>query len=83
MDKNEQRRGYMTEVLGVAIKYMFEIQNIHRIMANYLVDNLASAVVLKKPGFVIEGKAARYLRIAGRWQDHVLTSVTNTQWMET
>ncbi|WP_294033064.1 hypothetical protein [uncultured Moraxella sp.] len=40
-------------------------------------DNHKSAKVLARLGFVKEGYAKAYLQIAGRWQDHVLTALTN------
>lgn len=73
-------RGLMSEALEETIKYMFEKQNIHRIMANYMPSNLRSAKLLKKQGFAVEGLAKDYLFINGRWEDHVLTSLTNTKW---
>ena len=73
-------RGYMTSALKLSIEYMFNEKNIHRIMANYLPDNTASARVLEKLGFIIEGTAKKYLMINGIWRDHVLTSLTNDNW---
>lgn len=70
----------MTEALQIAIQYMFEEQNIHRIMANYMPSNMKSARVLQKLGFMIEGHAKEYLLINGKWEDHVLTSLTNPHW---
>ena len=49
-------------------------------MANYMPDNIASAQVLKKLGFVIEGTAKDYLYIDDRWEDHILTSLVNPNW---
>jgi ribosomal-protein-alanine N-acetyltransferase len=49
-------------------------------MANYLPQNERSARVLKGLGFVVEGYAKDYLYIDGRWQDHVLTALTNERW---
>ena len=46
-------------------------------MANFMPRNAASARVLEKCGFVREGLARKYLRIAGRWEDHVLTALIN------
>ncbi len=40
--------------------------------AGTLPHNGRSQQVLAKNGFVRFGLAPRYLRIAGRWQDHVL-----------
>lgn len=46
-------------------------------MANYMPANARSAAVLQRLGFTIEGTARDYLFLAGAWQDHVLTSLTN------
>ena len=41
--------------------------------------NVASQAVLARNGFERYGLAPRYLRIAGRWQDHVLFQVLNAR----
>jgi len=46
--------------------------DLHRLEAGTLVHNTASQRVLEKNGFVQYGSAPGYLRIAGRWQDHLL-----------
>ncbi len=73
-------QGYATEAIKAAIEYVFDEMNLHRIMANYLPENHASARVLAKLGFSIEGTAKNYLFINGSWRDHVLTSLTNDHW---
>jgi [ribosomal protein S5]-alanine N-acetyltransferase len=75
-------QGYMREALRVAIPHAFGPLRMHRIMANYLPHNRRSAGVLKALGFQVEGYARDYLRINGRWEDHVLTSLTNPDWTE-
>jgi [ribosomal protein S5]-alanine N-acetyltransferase len=45
---------------------------LHRIEAGTLLHNAGSQRVLERNGFVRFGMAPRYLRIAGRWQDHYL-----------
>ncbi|QQX81063.1 GNAT family N-acetyltransferase [Shewanella sp. KX20019] len=75
--KRYEGRGYMYEVLQAAINYAFDSMGLHRIMANYIITNNRSAAVLDKLGFEQEGIAKSYLKIAGRWQDHVLTSKIN------
>lgn len=82
MDEAYCGRGLMTLALRLTNAYMFNEQNIHRIMANYRPENKASAAVLAKLGFVVEGQAKDYLRINGVWRDHVLTSLTNPNWRE-
>ncbi|TME19529.1 MAG: 30S ribosomal protein S5 alanine N-acetyltransferase [Chloroflexi bacterium] len=76
----EQGKGYMTEALREAIRYMFEEQNLHRIMANFMPTNQRSNNVLRRLGFAIEGYARDYLLIKGEWRDHVLSSITNPSW---
>jgi ribosomal-protein-alanine N-acetyltransferase len=70
----------MSEAVAKATQCMFETQNIHRIMANYMPSNERSARLLQKLGFIIEGHAKKYLLINGQWEDHILTSLTNENW---
>lgn len=79
---SRQGLGYMDEAMRFAIKYSFEVINLHRINANYMPHNVRSGKVLKKLGFVAEGFARDYLFINGRWEDHILTSLTNDKWRE-
>lgn len=75
-----ENQGLMAEAVSKAIQYIFENQNLHRIMAGYIPSNARSAKLLEKLGFTIEGHAKNYLLINGRWEDHVLTSLTNPRW---
>lgn len=43
IDEAHQGKGLMQEALEAAIAYMFETQNLHRIMANYIPGNERSA----------------------------------------
>ncbi|MCG3725730.1 ribosomal protein S5-alanine N-acetyltransferase [Vibrio cincinnatiensis] len=78
--ENAQGRYIMTRALTLACQYLFEQQNMHRIMAAYMPHNTRSAAVLERLGFVREGLAKDYLLIDGQWQDHILTSLINSNW---
>lgn len=78
--ESKQGKGYMTEGLKAATQYLFQELNFHRVMANYMPHNRRSGNVLKRLGFVIEGYARDYLLINGQWEDHILTSLTNSNW---
>jgi len=78
--ESAQGYGYMTEALSIAINYVFEELNLHRIMANYMPHNRRSGNVLKRLGFVVEGYARDYLMINGKWEDHIFTSLINPHW---
>ena len=80
IDATFERKGLMSEAVAKAIEYMFETQNLHRIMANYMPSNERSARLLHKLGFRLEGNAKNYLLINGQWEDHILTSLTNENW---
>jgi len=77
ISKNKQGTGLMFEMLQASIQYVFTEYNLHRVMANYIPSNVRSSKLLDKLGFQIEGLAKSYLKIAGTWQDHVLTSKIN------
>lgn len=80
IDVREQGRGLMTEALRASNDYMFRTMNLHRIMANYIPRNEKSGAVLRRLGFVFEGLARDYLLINGKWEDHIMTSLTNAEW---
>jgi len=82
LGKLYEGKGLMTESLQKAIEYMFNELNFHRIEANYIPTNQKSEKLLNKLGFEKEGYAKSYLKIAGKWQDHVLNSLTNQNWQD-
>jgi ribosomal-protein-alanine N-acetyltransferase len=71
LDKEEQGKGYMTEALKEVVRIAFEEYGLHRIEANIMPRNKASQKVVKKLGFKKEGKARKYLKINGIWEDHI------------
>lgn len=73
----EQGKGLMFEMLQTSIQYIFDEYKLHRIMANFIPSNTRSEKLLDRLGFEKEGLAKSYLKIAGVWQDHVLTSKLN------
>ncbi|HLG90024.1 MAG TPA: GNAT family protein [Alphaproteobacteria bacterium] len=66
-----ERRGYTTEAVRLISRFAFHALHLHRVEAACLPENLASQRVLEKAGFVREGYARRYLKIAGEWRDHL------------
>lgn len=79
LDYRFEGRGLMQEALKASTQYAFETLRLHRIMANYIPINERSGRLLRRLGFVVEGYAHDYLLINGRWQDHILTSLTNSK----
>jgi len=75
-----QGRGYMTETVRAVVDFAFRRWGLHRVAAAYMPRNERSAAVLARCGFKVEGHAPAYLRINGRWEEHVLTAATNPEW---
>lgn len=82
VSENMQNQKIGTESVGAAVDYVFNLLNMHRVMANYRPENQRSGKLLKKLGFTIEGTAKDYLFIDGAWRDHILTSLTNPNWQQ-
>ncbi|HEY8702960.1 MAG TPA: GNAT family N-acetyltransferase [Arthrobacter sp.] len=61
---------------SAAVKYAVDHARtelgLHRVQAATLVHNSASRKILRRTGFKEIGVAPDYLKIAGRWQDHLL-----------
>ncbi len=65
-------QGFMSEVVGAVIPFVFDNLKLHRLEAASMPANTRSIRLLENVGFTREGFARRYLLIDGRWQDHVL-----------
>ena len=65
-------QGYMTEALNLIANHAFETLGLHRLDAACLPRNTASKKLLENSGFKQEGYAPSYIKIAGRWEDHLL-----------
>ncbi|MGV7202466.1 GNAT family N-acetyltransferase [Xanthomonas citri] len=74
LDAAQQGRGLIQWAATQGIAFAFGPLGLHRVMAQYVPENLRSARVLQRLGFQIEGYARRYLQLNGHWRDHVLTS---------
>ncbi|MNC36537.1 putative ribosomal N-acetyltransferase YdaF [compost metagenome] len=79
LDGSEQGKGYMTEAVKEIIAYGFGKLGLHRIEANIMPRNAASLKVTEKLGFYHEGLAKSYLKINGKWEDHIHTVLLNEE----
>lgn len=70
-DKDEINKGYITEAVKKGIEIMFDEYGLHRIEANIMPENKGSLKVAEKLGFYNEGLAYKYLKINGKWEDHI------------
>ena len=72
-------QGILTEAVKEAVKYGFDIMKLHSIEAVIDPENLASAKVLEKTGFVKEAHLRENEFYDGRFWDSVIYSVLNKE----
>jgi ribosomal-protein-alanine N-acetyltransferase len=72
--------GYMTEAVRLVLRFAFRDLKLHRVEANVQPENLASIAVLRRCGFTREGFSPKYLKIGGRWRDHLRFAIIVEDW---
>lgn len=77
MSRRHAGQGYMSEAVGVVVRFAFRELGLHRVEAASMPINARSIHILEKAGFGREGLARSYLMIAGAWRDHLLFAKVN------
>jgi ribosomal-protein-alanine N-acetyltransferase len=72
VDQGITGRGICSAAVDYAARYAQRHLGLHRIQAATLLHNTASRRILQRAGFREIGVAPEYLKIAGKWQDHLL-----------
>lgn len=72
-----QGKGIISEAVKEAVKYGFNVMNLHSIEAIIAPDNYGSAKVLEKNGFVKEAHLRENEFYEGRFLDTVIYSILN------
>lgn len=72
--------GLMADGLALALEFAFRTLKLHRVEVNIQPRNARSRSLVAGAGFVREGYSRRYLRIAGRWRDHVRYAMLAEDW---
>jgi len=72
--------GYATEAARELLRFGFEELQLHRITAECIADNVASARVLEKIGMRLEGRLQEKEYFKGRWWDHLWYGILAQEW---
>jgi [ribosomal protein S5]-alanine N-acetyltransferase len=75
-----QGSGYMSEGLALALDHAFRTLKLHRIEVNIQPTNQRSLTLAERAGFTREGYSRRYVKIGGRWRDHVRHALLAEDW---
>ena len=72
--------GLMSEGLAAALDFAFRKLKLHRVEVNIQPDNARSLALATRSGFTREGYSRRYVKISGRWRDHVRFAMLAEDW---
>ena len=72
--------GYMSEGLALALDVAFRRLKLHRVEVNVQPSNRRSLALVARAGFTREGFSRRYVKIGGRWRDHVRFAMLAEDW---
>ena len=72
ISENKRGLGLMSEAIKLIKDFAYNQLELHRIEAACLPNNQRSLNTLLKNGFEVEGKAKKFLKINGEWQDHII-----------
>lgn len=72
--------GYMAEALVLVLDTAFDELRLHRIEANVQPVNARSLALVMRVGFSREGYSRRYVKVGGRWRDHVRFAMLAEDW---
>lgn len=70
-------QGYMSEGLGLVVRYAFERLRLHRLEANIQPGNHPSLNLVRRHGFRNEGYSPELLFVDGVWADHERWALVN------
>ena len=74
------RRGYATEATGAMLHFAFRELRLHRVFAQCIADNTASARVLERLGMQPEGRLRENEWFKERWWDTLLYGILDREW---
>jgi [ribosomal protein S5]-alanine N-acetyltransferase len=80
IDKDSLGRGHATRAVRLVLRFAFEHAGLHRVQPAIIPRNTRSVRVAEKAGFRLEGRALRYLKINGTWEDHDVYALTAEDW---
>lgn len=80
LDSRYWRKGYATEAAWTLLAFGFEELGLHRIWAQCVGENTASAHVLEKIGMRLEGRMREDEWFRNRWWDSLVFAILEYEW---
>lgn len=76
----EQRKGYAKEALSGILSFLFDTQQIHRVVETVDAENAASIQLLKSLGFRQEGHFVENIFFKGKWGSELQFAMLKKEW---
>ncbi|MDQ6618095.1 MAG: GNAT family N-acetyltransferase [Pseudomonadota bacterium] len=73
-------RGLMRDGLALTLDVAFSVLRLHRVEVNVQPTNDRSIALVDALGFTREGYSRRYVKVRGRWHDHVRYAMLVEDW---
>lgn len=80
--KEHQGRGYAAEAVWAVLHELFVLRGLRRVSAECDARNLASARLLERVGFQLEGRRPAYTWLKGEWTDDLLYGLLMERWAQ-
>ncbi len=80
LEKKKHGKGYATEALKLAMDYLFNKLNKHRIIGSIDPQNLKSIGLVERLGFRKEAHFKESLFINGEWVDDIVYAILRKEW---
>lgn len=74
------RQGYASEAARRMLRFAFEELDVHRVGARVVETNARSLAVLRRLGFVPEGRLREHEHIGDAWRDDLLFGLLRHEW---
>ncbi|MFA5328264.1 MAG: GNAT family protein [Prolixibacteraceae bacterium] len=75
-----QRNGYAKETLAGILGFLFNTQDIHRVVETVDAENIASINLLKSTGFRLEGHFIENIFFKGKWGSEFQYAMLKREW---
>jgi RimJ/RimL family protein N-acetyltransferase len=77
---DEQGHGYATEAVGRIVDHLVGERGLRRLAAECDARNVASAALLRRLGFTLEGRRRAHTWIKGEWTDDLVFGLLAGEW---
>jgi RimJ/RimL family protein N-acetyltransferase len=79
--KQHQKQGYAFEAVTAVLDRLFRVQGLHKVAGECDARNVASAGLLERLGFTLEGRLRQQTYIKGEWTDDLIYGLLSTEWL--